>query len=424
MGLFDRLMLATGFRKDVAPSSEGLSTLANEMQSELDGNILRYWLDEARNPKTGGFWGEISFDGRKRRSGPRGALLTARILWTFSAAQVRDPRPGYLEMARYAFDDLIQHFLDPIHGGLYWSIGAKGDVLFAHKQVYVQVFGIYGLAEYHRATGSVEALQQAQALFRLLETRAADRQHGGYHEALTSDWSEIEDDLPDGGIALGHAKSQNTTLHVMEAYAALYEVWPDPSVKAALIGVCRHLMDRIFDPATGHLRLFFDAAWSPTNTHFSPGHDLECAWLLRRAVGLTGEAALIAQAEAVAMALARSNLAAIQPDGALVYEAGPQGVVDPLRQWWVEAEAVVGYLDAFALTGESAFYSAALNAWGFIKRRLVDRRGGEWFGDLSRTGRPVRESPKIGFWKCPYHNGRMCMEGIDRARRLAARLND
>ncbi|MEQ1901900.1 MAG: AGE family epimerase/isomerase [Devosia sp.] len=424
MSLVPWLRTLFGQGQDVAPSAEGLATLAAEMQRELDGNILPFWLKQARNPKTGGFWGEISFDGRKRLSGPRGALLTARILWTFAAAQSRDPRPDHLAMARYAYDDLTRHFTDPAHGGLHWSIGAKGDVLHGHKQVYVQVFGIYGLVEYHRATASTEALEQAQALYRLIEAHAADRGNDGYHEAMTADWSGTEEVLPDGGVALGHAKSQNTTLHVMEAYAALYEVWPDPALKAALIAVCRHLIDRIFDPATGHLRLFFDAGWKPVHEHFSPGHDLECAWLLRRAAQATGEAALIAQARTVTIALARSNLQIIEGDGALVYEAGPEGVVDPLKQWWVEAEAVVGYLEAYELTGEAAFYAAAINAWSFIKRRLIDRRRGEWFGDLTRAGRPVHASPKLSFWKCPYHNGRMCMEVIDRARRLGLRLND
>jgi mannobiose 2-epimerase len=419
VGVLDRLLSPRfGHRVPAAPST--LAQLAAAAARELDANILPFWLAHARNPASGGFWGQISSDMRRRKAGPRGALLTSRILWTFAAAHRRAPNVAYLEMARYALADLTGHFLDPVDGGLYWSIDASGGPIHQHKHVYIQSFGIYGLVEYHRATGDLAALEQAKAIYLLIEAHAADRVHGGYFEAMSRDWGRRPDNLPEG-IADGADKAQNSMLHVMEAYTTLLEAWPDPGLRAALVALCDHLMRFVYDPRTGHLGLYFDAAWNRTSGRYSPGHDIECSWLLTRAAQATADPALIARAREVSLALARTSLASIDAAGAMIYEAGPGAAIDMHRQWWVEAEAAIGFLDAFELSGETRFYNAAMDTWRFIERWVVDRRHGEWFGDLTRSGRVIRHSPKIGFWKCPYHNGRACMEIIERVRKLEAR---
>ncbi|MEO6395941.1 MAG: AGE family epimerase/isomerase [Devosia sp.] len=394
-----------------------LDALAEEAAAQLTGNILPYWLMHARNRARGGFWGEVRADTERRKSGPRGALLTSRILWTFSAAYGRDAEPAYLEMANAAYDDLMRNFRDAVHGGLFWSIGSGGETLAPHKQVYGQAFGIYGLSEYFRVTGEAAALDEAIALYRLVEAHARDRLRGGYCEALSQDWAAQEGPLPDG-LKGGRTKSQDAMLHVMEAYSRLYSIWPDPGLRLDLVDLINDLIERVFDKQTAHLRMYFDEAWNARSNHFSSGHDIEFSWLLTEAAATIGDTILADRAKSVSLALAGATLPALDADGGLVFEASPGGIVDPGRQWWSSAEAVVGFLNAYELSADLRFRDAALKAWGFVSRFLIDRRRGEWFGEIDPDGHPKRASPKIGLWKCPYHNGRACMEIVDRVRRL------
>ncbi len=392
---------------------ETLAPLADAARAELVDHILPYWAGRAVDPEHGGFVGRIDGHDRLVADAPKGVVLNARILWTFAAACRALGTDAWRAEADRAYGAL-RRFRDDAHGGVVWTTTADGRPLDDKKQTYAQAFAIYALAEYVRYGASTEALAWAQELYALVEERAVDPRHGGYVEAFARDWgpaadlrlSEKDDDAP---------KSMNTHLHVLEAYTALHRVWPD----AGLAGRLRHLietfLDRIVDPATGHLTCFFDLDWSRTSGLVSYGHDVETSWLLDEAAAELDDAALAARVREASVRLARLTLdEGLDADGGLLNERHADGHVDTDRHWWPQAEAVVGFLGAYEHTGEAAFAEAALATWAFIQRAVVDREGGEWFFRVSRDGVPYRDEDKVGLWKCPYHNARACLEIVDR----------
>jgi mannobiose 2-epimerase len=366
------------------------------------------------NPAARSFHGLIDHEGRIDLSAERGALLTCRILWTYAAAdrQYGDPRDR--EMAELAREDLATRYRDPAHGGFYWSIDAQGRVLRDRKQVYGQAFALYALAEYHAATGAPEALEEAIALFRLLEQHARDRCHGGYFEAFARDWSPIADQRL-SVVDQNDPKSQNTMLHVMEAYTRLLAIWPDAALRAALRELVEVMLTRVLDARTYHLGLFFTEDWQPTSDKISYGHDIEAAWLLNRAAATLADPALIARTQAIGLKIAEVTLAqGVDADGGVFNQGDPAGITDANKEWWPQAEAVVGFLDAWQVSGENRYFAAAEKTWSFIERHLIDHRRGEWFRGVTRAGQVIATFEKAGFWKCPYHNGRMALEVLAR----------
>lgn len=388
------------------------------IEAELRGNILPFWMKHTVDRERGGFYGEISNDLTVNRDAERGALLTSRILWTFSSAYRRYGDTDYLQMAKWAYADLLKRFWDGQHGGLIWSASADGKPLRMRKQIYGQAFGIYALVEYYSASREQEALDRAIQIYRLLESHCRDREHGGYFEAYTRDWV-LEQDVRLSEVDLNEPKSQNTHLHVMEAYTNLLTVWPDPGLRAAQVALVEVMITRILDPMTFHLGLFFSEAWQPRSNRISFGHDIEAAWLLHEAADVIGDEALLQRVRDIALQIARvTHAQAIDVDGALLYEADPRGLTNTTKEWWPQAEAAVGFLDAYQIGGDKRFLETTLRLWDFIESKLVDKTHGEWFRSVDREARATSNEPKVSFWKCPYHNGRACMELADRLRAL------
>jgi len=386
----------------------------HRIEDDLRQNVLPFWIDRVVNRDGGTFFGSISNDLTVDPAAERGALLTSRILWTYAAAHASYGDPDYLAMADHAYGDLMSRFHDGVNGGFYWSIAADGAVLRDRKQVYGQAFALYALAEYHGATGKREPLDQAIATFRLIEKHAKAR-HGGYLEAFGRAWEPIAD-MRLSEVDLNEPKSQNTHLHIMEAYTRLLALWPDPGLKAALLEIVDTMLLHIVDPATGHLGLFFAEDWSPRSDRVSYGHDIEAAWLLVRAAEALGDPGLLSRIKALALKIADVTLReGVDSDGGVYNQGGPRGLTDTNKEWWPQAEAVVGFMDAFRLSGEDRYLEAAFRTWDFIELRLVDRLRGEWFRGVTRDGRVLDNELKVSFWKCPYHNGRA---GLEAARRL------
>lgn len=388
---------------------------AERVEAELRGNILPFWLTHARDRERGGFYGEIDGQLKVKKDAPRGPLLTARVLWTFSAAYRRYPDPAYREMARWAYDDLHARFWDKEHGGLFWRTRADGEPMDSRKVVYVHAFAIYGLTEYYRATGEPAALDRAIELYRLLERHGHDREHLGYFEEFSREW-ELSRLRGMRRSAMGSLdqKSQNVHLHILEAYTNLLRVWPDPSLKENLRELIQVLQTRVLDGQRHHLRLFLAEDWSPRSDTISFGHDIEYSWLVTEAAEVLGDEALIAEVKNEAVKIAAATLAeGVDPDGGVLGEADPRGLTSTFKEWWPQAEAAVGFLNAYQLSGEHKYLQSSLRSWEFIEGNLIDREKGEWFHGVSRDGRH-KSTLKIGFWKCPYHNGRACMELIDR----------
>jgi cellobiose epimerase len=389
--------------------------------AELTGNILAYWVRHGFEPD-GRLTGMITCRGERVSDVPRHVVIAARMLWTFAAAlRQLGPDPAWRRAAERARDQLLGPFWDARRGGVFWSIDAAGRVVSDRKQGYAQAFAIYGLAEWHAASGEAEALARAQELFAVLEQHLHDPQQGGYFEARAADWEPLAD-LRLSEVELNTPKSMNTLLHVLEAYTALLRVWPDARLRARLVELVTVFVDHVYaaQPAP-HCRLFFTEDWRSADGIVSFGHDIEASWLLGAAADRLGDAALAARVQPVARALAAAVLAGgVDADGGVFHEGRDGRLTDTDKHWWPQAEAVVGFLDAHARTGERRFLEAALHTWRFIEDRIIDRELGEWRPGVDRAGQPkgaypeFRDGYKIGPWKCPYHNGRACLEILRR----------
>ena len=404
-----------------AMSEPGPSDYLARIEGDLLRNILPFWIERVL-VRGGGFVGAMTNDLAVDGSAEHGALLTARILWTYSAAYGRYRDPAYLAMADHAYADLLSRFHDPKNGGFYWSVSADGSVLRDRKQVYGQAFAIYALAEYHAATGRPEPLDLAIATQRLVEAHARDARHGGYLEAFGRSWEPISD-MRLSAVDLNEPKSQNTHLHVMEAYCRLLSLWPDPALRLQLAEILEIMLGRIVNPRTGHLGLFFARDWTLRSDRVSYGHDIEAAWLLCQAAEALGDTALQERILPLSVRIAEATLAeGVDTDGGVYNEGGPGGLTNTDKEWWPQAEAVVGFINAFQVSRRDEFLRAAFRVWDFIERRIIDGRRGEWLRGVTREGRVLDNELKVGFWKCPYHNGRTGLEAVRRLRGLSAGL--
>ena len=362
----------------------------------------------------GGFIGQLRHDGQVVEGAPKGSVLHTRILWGFAAAGRALEDDRCLSLAQRAYAYLVDHFRDEEHGGIYWMLDHAGTPLQTKKQVYAQAFAIYGLAEYYRATGEDAAIAWAKHLFNTVERYCYDGQHGGYFEAYSRAWSLLGDVRLSEKDA-NEKKSMNTHLHVLEAYTTFYQVWPDPVLRQQLRSLITLFTTTILDKDRRHLQLFFEEDWTVRSTILSFGHDIEASWLLTEAAEAVGDPTLIERTHTLALQMAQATLdEGVDDDGALLNEDDPGGHRDEDRHWWPQAEAVVGFLNAYHLSGKPAFLDAALSSWNYIDTYLIDRENGEWFFRVSKAGRPYASENKVGPWKGPYHNVRACLEVMAR----------
>lgn len=390
-----------------------IDTLKNEMQEVLTANILPYWMLRMVDREHGGFYGRITGTELLVPEAVKGAILNARLLWTYSAAYRLLGKREYLETAMRAKDYILSRFYDSEQGGVYWSLDARGCPLDTKKQIYAIGFAIYGLSEYARATGDAAALDYAIRLFRSIEAHSFDTVKNGYCEALTRDWNEIADMRLSEKDA-NERKTMNTHLHILEPYTNLYRVWKDDSLKERLRNLIFLFMDKILDEKTHHLQLFFDDDWNSKQRIVSYGHDIEASWLIHEAALVLGDKDVIARVEPVIRNIARAASEGFTAEGGMIYEKNlDTGHVDADRHWWVQAETVVGYMNLYRHFGDEDALQKAIACWEFIKSHLIDGEHGEWFWSLRADGTVNREEDKAGFWKCPYHNGRMCMEVME-----------
>ena len=367
------------------------------------------------DPKNGGFYGRIDGYGNLHPEADKGAVLNTRILWTFSAAARQTGDLPYRAVADRAYQYLMQYFLDEAEGGVFWMLDFRGQPVEPKKQVYAQAFAVYALSEYYLLTGQPEALQQAQEIFWLIEQYSRDKVKGGYFEAFSRDWSPLTD-LRLSAKDANEAKTMNTHLHVLEAYTTLFRAAPDPEVRQALQSLVVLFLETFLDPKTAHLHLFFDENWVLKSDKISFGHDIETAWLLHQAAETLGDPILIERARAAALRIADRTLAVgFDPENhGLWNEADTHGLTDRNKEWWTQAEAIVGFLEAWEISGDVRYADAAVRSWDFIEQHLLDQERGEWFWGLHADGSPDREQDKAGPWKCPYHNGRAFLEVMRR----------
>ncbi|MBP5409315.1 MAG: AGE family epimerase/isomerase [Prevotella sp.] len=421
-----------------------VQTMIKEMQDVLEQNILRFWLDRMVDREHGGFYGRIDGKGMLHPEAEKGAILNARILWTFSAAYRVLGNPEYLDASRRAYDYLINHFIDKEYGGVYWSVDFLGNPLDTKKQFYAIGFALYGLTEYVRATGDREALDYALQLYECIEEHALDRQYNGYIEACTREWDEITD-MRLSDFDANFPKSQNTHLHIIEPYTNLLRCLKElhaaetcdyvpvlgsvlpvgisvpietiHDIEASLRNLIAIFTDKILNPETHHLDLFFEMDWTRGAGHLeSYGHDIECSWLMHEAALVLGDKEVLAKVEPIVRMVAKASEKGLRPDGSMIHEANlTTNHVDDDLHWWVQAENVVGWFNLYQYFGDEEALEKAVRCWEYIKKELIDWDNGEWFWSRHPDGSLNTVDDKAGFWKCPYHNSRMCLEILERS---------
>ena len=391
-----------------------METLKKEMKQCLENNILRYWIDKVTDKEHGGYYGRVDGHDHVHPEAEKGAILNGRILWAFSAAYRVMKNKEYLDAATRAKDYILDHFIDKEYGGVYWSLDCEGKPLDTKKQTYAIGFVIYGLSEYARATGDKQALDAAIKLYHDIEAHAYDAVNGGYVEALTREWNPIADmrlsDKDENG-----AKTMNTHLHVIEPYTNLYRVWPSKELHESIHRLFDVFTDKLYTKETHHLDLFFDNEWHGRRNVESYGHDIEATWLLWETALVLGEDDVKAKLGPIVVDLAKAADEGLQPDGSMIYEHWKDtGKTDRQRQWWVLCENVIGHVNLYQYFNDASALKVAKDCWTFIDKHLVDHVNGEWHWAVDDNGKINLDDDKAGFWKCPYHNSRMCLEIIER----------
>ena len=391
---------------------EKLPKLRSEIESELQ-SILDFWAKNAVDLEQGGFVGKMDNEGIVYPDAEKGCVLNARILWTFAAAYNKLGDPSHLALAEHAYNYIRDHFRDQKNGGVFWSVDAAGKPLNTRKQIYGLAFTIYGLSEFYQKNKNQEALDFAIELFELIEKYSFDQKNGGYFEAFTESWQPLED-LRLSEKDRNDPKTMNTHLHIIEAYVNLYRVWPEKRVA----GKIKHLLEifekHIIDPDNFHLKLFFNEKWESQSRAISYGHDIEATWLLHEAAEVLDDQFLVDDWQEIAVKMSDAAAKGFMPDGSLIHEYDlATHHPDTHREWWVSAEGMVGFLNTYQITEDESYLKRVFGLWTFIQKHLLDKEKGEWFWGVSDDYSKMKED-KIGFWKCPYHNARACMEILKR----------
>ena len=391
-----------------------MDSFKQTMQDVLENNILRYWIDNVTDNVNGGYYGRVDGHDVVHADADKGAIMNARILWSFSAAYRVLGKKEYLDAATRARDYILDHFIDKEFGGVFWSLDYKGNPLDCKKQTYAIGFTIYGLSEYARATGDKKSLDTAISLYNDIEKHAFDVDNNGYIEALTRDWKPIDDmrlsDKDENG-----SRTMNTHLHIIEPYTNLYRVWKDKNLEQSIRNLLDIFTDKMLNPETYHLDLFFDDKWYGKRNIESYGHDIEASWLLHESALVLDDKKVLRKIEPIIRKIAVAADEGLRSDGSMIYEHWKDDdSYDMQRQWWVQCENIIGHINIYQYFREETSFGVAVRCWSFIQKYLVDWGNGEWHWAKLDDGTLNVVDDKAGFWKCPYHNSRMCLELIER----------
>jgi len=389
--------------------------LRTETEQNLKENILPFWMEKAVNPE-GGFYGVVMNDGKPLENAPQGAVLNARIVWTFSKAYRHYGLESYKKIADNAADYYIQHFIDKKFGGVFWLLDGEGNMKDGTKQTYACAFGIYGLAEHFRSTGNIRSLKNALKLYETLEKKVHDKSKLGYIESFKRDYSRTPLKGVDGQADA--TKTMNTHIHLLEAFTTLYQVWPNEGLKENLKELLNILSTKLYSSQRKHLILFCDDNWKAIGEVDSYGHDIETSWLMSEAAVVIGDPELKKKVDIQAVEMARTALKeGLNTEGAMRYEKTPQGMSKKMS-WWPQCETIIGAVNAWQITGDKSFLDTALKIWTYVKAHFVDNKQGGWFKELAEDGKPLNV-PKVNEWNCPYHNSRLAFELAQRLEPVA-----
>ena len=392
---------------------QALVQYREHMQQELK-NILQYWIDHTMDEVNGGFYGRVGHNNQVHIQAPKGSVLNSRILWAFSGAYNLTGNNEYRQMAHRAYEYFTTHFIDTAYGGVYWSVDATGYPLDTKKQTYATAFAVYALSEYFKCSENPEAREEALALYQDIINHAYDPVDGGYFEAFARDWTEMEDSRLSAKDA-NEKKSMNTHLHVLEAFANLYSIWPEETLQKDGEALLAIFTKYIIHPETHHLQLFFQEDWKVKSGTVSYGHDVEAAWLLQQAAEMINSENYSTTFKELAIKMVLASKEGLDKDGGLWYEFEPL-LNHSIRQKhsWPQAEAMIGFFNAWQITADAAYLQDSINAWEFTQQYIIDHKGGEWVWGVEADYSIMSQEDKVGVWKCPYHNSRACIEIITR----------
>ncbi|WP_207655815.1 AGE family epimerase/isomerase [Vallitalea okinawensis] len=386
--------------------------LREEVAKELSKHIMPFWIN-LKDEENGGFYGNVDYDLKVDKKGVKGGIASSRLLWSFSAAYRVTKEEKNLVCAHHAYDFLVNNVYDTVQEGLFWLLDHEGNPIDTRKHIYAQAFGIYALSEYYRVSQRTEALKLAKKLYSIIETRGYDKEKNAYLEEFNRQWIKQDNEmLSENGIIADI--TTNTHLHVLEAYTNLYRVWPNNELKKKLMNIIDIFYNKIFDNKTKFLKVFFDNSWNELIDLKSYGHDIEASWLLDDAIKLLRLKNDKYDQMVVDIAYNIANYA-IQNDGSIINEK-ENNIEDYSRIWWGQAEAIVGFLNAYERTEDERFSIIIHNLWAYIQQNLIDvREGGEWFWSIEDDGQPsIRAIAEP--WKTPYHNARFCLEILERVK--------
>ena len=389
-----------------------LQQYKKELQMEL-ASILNFWERNTIDKENGGFYGKLDNQNKVYHDAPKGSVLNSRILWAFSAAYNLTGNKDYLYTAERAFQFIQDHFIDKKNGGVYWSVDYKGNPLDTKKQIYALSFAIYGLSEFYKSCNNHKVLEMAVDLYECIIKYSLDTTYGGYIEALTENWQEIKD-LRLSKKDANEKKSMNTHLHVLEGFANLYMVWTNETLKKRINELITIFQEHIIGKRSNHLVLFFNEKWNVKSNIISYGHDIEAAWLVQDAAEIIKAEELIKQIKTRSVEIAEAAAEGLDKDGGLWYEydLDTKQLVKE-KHWWPQAESMIGYFNAFQITGNEHYLEKSWKSWIFIKKHILDKKNGDWFWGVKEDYALMKED-KVGIWKCPYHNSRACIELIKR----------
>ncbi len=383
----------------------------DEIQNELENHIIPFW-NNLRDDEKGGFYGKMGSDLKVIKDAPKGVILHSRILWFYSNCYLTLKRKDCLENARHCFEFLSKYCVDRENGGVYWAVNADGTVNDSMKHTYCQAFFIYAMSSYYDASGDSAALDLAMEVFNTVETKCVD--NVAYLEAQSKEFQLVENDaLSENGLMAD--KTMNTVLHLIEAYTELYRVSHDQKVLERLKFQLNLTYDKIYDKEKRQLLVFFDKGMNVIGDIHSYGHDIEATWLLDRACDIIKDKEITEKISAMNKAIV-ANIASIAFQNGALNNERDKTEINKTRIWWVQAESVVGFYNGWQRYGDKAYKLIAETIWLYIKNNVVDKReGGEWYSEVDENGNPDMSLNVVDPWKCPYHNGRMCMEIIKRA---------
>ena len=412
--------------------------LAESVKKNLTECILPFWM-KLKDEENGGFYGLVDPEISVHKDAVKGVILTSRILWSFSEAYLTLGDMKYLEYAKHAYVFLRDKCVDKERGGVYWSVTYDGKPSDSQKHSYNHSFAIYALATYYEATGDEEALKLAIELFEVVEKHFNDG--NGYTEALDVSFNPSSNEkLSENGVMA--ARTMNTALHIMEAYTVLFKVlkygpadteYMECGLEGAdeYSGMVQEKIEKVLDcfadkiyQGKDRLEVFFDKDFNPIIDLWSYGHDIEASWLIDRALEVLDEDYIgdsLPKLKRLTDLLAETIYkTAISEDGSMLNEC-ERGVVNTKRIWWVQAEAIIGFVNYYQKHGGDAnpevsgYLKAAEAVWDICDKYFIDRRdGGEWFNELFEDLTPDRSMNIVDEWKCPYHTSRMCMEILKR----------